>query len=293
MKRVCLCLVTFALVCFLASPAFGATIYNNLTQNNMMGIATRPSSTGVFEIEGADDFFLNSQTLITSATFVGLIVPGTGAPTISHIVAEMYRIFPLDSNTVRIPQVPTRTNSPSDVALATRDSAMGQLTFTTSVLAPTFTVLNSVQPGGIHPSPLQTTGGNGPLTGQEVQITLTFLTPFNLTDSHLFFVPQVALTNGAQFYWLSASRPITGGGTTPFPVGVTDLQAWTRDDALDPDWLRVGMDIVGGTTPPTFNMAFSLDGTVVPEPPASLIVLSGLALICVGRFFGLRHSLRA
>ena len=157
---------------------------------------------------------------------------------------------------------------------------MGQLTFTTLVLAPTFTVLNSVQPGGIHPSPLQTTGGNGPLTGQEVQITLTFLTPFNLTDSHLFFVPQVALTNGAQFYWLSASRPITGaGGTTPFPVGVTDLQAWTRDDALDPDWLRVGMDIVGGTTPPTFNTAFSLDGTAIPEPASVLLVVAGLALI--------------
>jgi hypothetical protein len=292
MNHRCACLITFGLVCFLAAPAFGATIYNNLTPNNSIGVATRPSSTGVFEIEAADDFFLGSQTLITSASFVGLIVPGTGGATISDIVAEMYRIFPLDSNTVRIPQVPTRTNSPSDVALATRDSAMGQLTFTTSVLAPTFTVLNSVQPGGIHPSPLQTTGGNGPLTGQEVQITLTFLTPFNLTDSHLFFVPQVALTNGAQFYWLSASRPITGGGTTPFPVGVTDLQAWTRDDNLDPDWLRVGMDIVGGTTPPTFNMAFSLDGTVVPEPPVNLMVLVGLTLTGIGRFVRRRNSAR-
>jgi hypothetical protein len=293
MKRACVCLIMPALVCFLASAAFGATIYNNLTQNNVMGIATRPSSPGVFEIEGADDFFLNSQTLITSATIVGLIVPGSaGSPTISDIVAEMYRIFPLDSNTVRTPNVPTRTNSPSDVAFDSRDSGASQLTFTTSVIAPTFTVLNTVQPGGIHPSPLQTTGGNGPLTGQEVQITLTFLTPFNLAAGHLFFVPQVALTNGGQFYWLSASRPISGAGTTPFPVGVTDLQAWIRDDALDPDWLRVGTDIVGGATPPTFNTAFSLDGTVVPEPPVSLIVLAGLALIYVGRFVGLRHSLK-
>lgn len=294
MKHLCACLITFGLSCFLASPAFGSTIYNNLTPNNSIGVASRPSSTGVFEVEAADDFFLSSQTLITSASFVGLIVPGTGGATISDVVAEMYRIFPLDSNTVRIPQVPTRTNSPSDDALATRDSAMGQLTFTTSVLAPTFTVLNSVQPGGIHPSPLQTTGGNGPLTGQEVQITLNFLSPFNLTDSHLFFVPQLTLTNGAQFYWLSASRPITGaGGTTPFPVGVTDLQAWTRDDALDPDWLRVGMDIVGGTTPPTFNMAFSLDGTVVPEPSENLMVLAGLTLIGIGRFVRRRNSARA
>jgi hypothetical protein len=128
------------------------------------------------------------------------------------------------------------------------------------------------------------------LTGQEVQITLTFLTPFNLSDSHLFFVPQVSLTNGGQFYWLSASRPITGaGGTTQFPAGVTDLQAWTRDDPLDPDWLRVGTDIVGGATPPTFNLAFSLDGTTVPEPSVSLIVVVGLAFICVGRFVGIRR----
>jgi hypothetical protein len=285
MKRVSSSLVVWGVVSFLGSSAFGATIYNNLTPSNLMGIATRPGASGAFEIEGADDFFLSGQTLVTSATFAGLIVGGTGGtPTISDIVAEMYRIFPLDSNTVRLPQVPTRTNSPSDVALDSRDSAMGQLTFSTSMLAPTFTVLNSVQPGGIHPSPLQTTGGNGPLTGQEIQITVNFLTPFNLTDSHLFFVPQVSLTNGAQFYWLSASRPITGAsGTTPFPAGVTDLQAWTRDQMLDPDWLRVGMDIVGGTTPPAFNMAFSLDGTVVPEPTTTLIVLGGLILIAIPR----------
>jgi len=74
---------------------------------------------------------------------------------------------------------------------------------------------------------------------------------------------------------------------------VTDLQAWTRDDALDPDWLRVGMDIVGGTTPPTFNMAFSLDGTVVPEPSVNLMVLVGLTLTGIGRFVRRRNSARA
>jgi hypothetical protein len=270
----------------LVSPAFGATIYNDLTTSNAMGIATRPDTGGVTEIEGADDFFLSARTLITSASIVGLIVPGPtgGSATITDVVAEMYRIFPADSNTARTPNVPTRTNSPSDVAFDSRDSSIaGELSFTFSTLAPTFTVLNTVQPGGIHPSPGQTTGGNGPLTGQEVQINMTFLTPFNLVDSHLFFVPQIALSNGATFYWLSASRPITGaGGTTPFPVGVTDLQTWTRDQPLDPDWLRVGMDIVGGANPPAFNNSFSLDGTVIPEPPAGSLVLIALALIGAG-----------
>jgi hypothetical protein len=41
----------------------------------------------------------------------------------------------------------------------------------------------------------------------------------------------------------------------------------------------VGTDIVGGTTLPTFNAAFSLNGTTVPEPSTSLLVIGGLALI--------------
>jgi hypothetical protein len=38
------------------------------------------------------------------------------------------------------------------------------------------------------------------------------------------------------------------------------LQEWIRNEALQPDWLRVGTDIVGGATPPTFDAAFSLSG---------------------------------
>ncbi len=234
----------FCLIVFAAVPAMGDVIYNNLTPNNSMAIATRPDTTA-FEIEAGDDFFL--------------------------------KFFPLDSDAARIPKVPTRTNSPSDVAFDSRDSGANSLMFGTSVLAPTFTVLNTVQPGGIHASPLQTTGGNGPLTGQEVQFNITFSNPFDLPPDHYFFVPQVDLTNGGQFYWLSASRPISGAGTTPFPPGVTDLQAWTRDAALDPDWLRVGMDIVGGTTPPTFNTAFSLAGTAIPAPASLTLLALGLA----------------
>jgi hypothetical protein len=35
---------------------------------------------------------------------------------------------------------------------------------------------------------------------------------------------------------------------------------WIRNADLDPDWLRVGTDIVGGSPPPTFNGTFSLWG---------------------------------
>lgn len=286
----------------LAGSAYGATIYNNLTPNNLMGIATRPSLSGSFEIEAGDDFVATVPVVITTASFVGLEVPGaSGLPAVQDLVAEIYRVFPNDSNVSRTSgpptfsssQVPTRVNSPSDVAFDSRDSAsVGDLSFTTTVLNSNFVVQNSIQPGGIHPSPNQATGGNGSLTGQEVEFDVTFTTPIDLPADHYFFVPQVALTNGGQFYWLSASRPISGldihgNPTTAFPAGVTDLQAWTRDEMLDPDWLRAGTDIVdtiGVPTAPTFNAAFSLSGDVVPEPASIVGVGIGLVLIACSRW---------
>src|SRR5215813_12755192 len=247
-----------------------------------MATASRPESHGKIEIESADDFILAAETQVDQASFTGLIFNG-GPGGIRQVRVEIYRVFPNDSDVSRTSgpptfstsQVPTRVNSPSDVALDSRDSAAGQLMFTASVLSATFTALNSVQPGGIHPVPNVATGGNGPLTGQQVQINVNFATPFDLPPDHYFFVPQVLLTNGGQFFWLSASRPISGAGTTPFPPGVTDLQTWTRDAMLDPDWLRVGTDIVDTinvSVAPTFNAAFSLDGTLVPEPSTFLLV---------------------
>jgi hypothetical protein len=166
-------------------------------------------------------------------------------------------------------------NSPSDVAFSVKESS--ELTFSTSLLSANFTASNSVQPGGIHPMPGQTTGGNGQVSGQEVQFTVNFSSPFDLPADHYFFVPQVELDNGNDFLWLSSVRPIVSPGT-PFPVGVTDLQAWTRDEMLDPDWLRIGTDIVGGTPAPTFNMAFSLEGVnAVPEPSTWAMLLLGFA----------------
>lgn len=264
----------------LTIPIFGAEIYNNLTPNNQMAMATRPDTTS-FEIESADDFLLNSPASITNASFVGLVNSATGSNfTVSQVVVEIYRIFPLDSDTTRTPNVPTRANSPSDVALVSRDSGAGELTFGTSTLSSSFTALNSVQPGGIHAFPNQNTNGNGPISGQEIQINVDLTTPIDLAAGHYFFIPQVQVTNGAQFYWLSASRPISGAGTTPF---TGDLQAWTRDAALDPDWLRVGTDIVGGSPAPTFNAAFSLSGTATPEPSSVVLCLAGIAALAIRR----------
>jgi len=263
---------------------------------NLIATAARPGIGGKFEIESADDFVTTGPTSITSATFTGLLTGGATVGNVGEVVVEIYRVFPNDSDvgrtsgppTFSTPQVPTRVNSPSDVALDSRDTSSGNLAVSTKVLSNTFTALNSIQPGGIHPLPGVTTGGDGQITGQEVEFDVTFTTPFSLSPDHFFFVPQVQVTGG-EFLWLSGTRPLV---PSPFPPGVTDLQSWTRDEIspnnLAPDWLRVGQDIVGGSPFPTFNAAFSLVGEV-PEP-ASLWVL-GAGLVGMG-FFGWRRSRR-
>jgi len=173
-------------------------------------------------------------------------------------------------------------NSPSDNNFDARDSnAPGQLSFSTSLLNPSFHVLNSVV-NGINPQP-QFTGGEGPVTGEEVQFNVNFLMPFVVGPDHIFFRPEVGLSTG-DFLWLSAPRPIVSPGT-PF---ANDLQTWIRNDgsgALAPDWSRIGTDI---THQGPFNAAFSLTGTAVPDGGMTLLLLGG-ALIGLG---SLRRKLR-
>jgi hypothetical protein len=270
-------------------------LFDSGSPDGKIGMASRPGpgagSGPNQETEAADDFVLVAPTtFITSATFFGLLPTGVNPATdISQVVAEIYQVFPKDSDVTRTsgpptfstPQVPTRVNSPSDIEVDDRDSAASNLTFTVTSLG-AFTVANSVDTG-IHPSPGFNTGGDGPVSGQEVRFNLTFTTPFALPADHYFFVPQVLLSNrDDHFLWLSAPRPIVAPGT-PFPPGFTDLQAWTRNADLDPDWLRVGADIVGGTT---FNGAFSLSGSPVPEPATLTLSIVGLGLL------GLREKKR-
>jgi hypothetical protein len=267
-----------ATLVLIAVPAAGVPFFFSTgTVNNLIATASRPGpATGVNqETESADDFLLSRTTRLNSATFTGLIPTGA---TPSEVVVEIYRVFPADSNTARtgfpVPpfstaQVPARQNSPSDVEFEDRDSAAsGELSFSTTLLANFTSAQNSVDTG-IHPIPGFNTGGDGPVSGlQEVQFNVTFSDPIDLLADHYFFVPQVLLGNPNQhFLWLSASRPIDATGT-PF---APDLQSWIRNAQLDPDWLRVGTDIVGGTT---FNAAFSLTGTA-PEPGTAFLLGAG------------------
>src|SRR5262249_10553305 len=89
--------------------------------DGLMATASRPDAGGQSEIEPGDDFLLGQATSITSATFTGLLTGRGSVGDIGNVVVEIYRVFPLDSNTNRTPNVPTRANSPSDVAFDSRD----------------------------------------------------------------------------------------------------------------------------------------------------------------------------
>src|SRR5262249_5030159 len=128
---------------------------------------------------------------------------------------------------------------------------------------------------GIHTFPNQFTGGEGPVTGQEVQFNVLFTTPITLPADHYFFRPEVGLSSG-NFLWLSAPKPILPPGT-PF---TPDLQTLSRNVDVKPDWSRIGTDITGQGP---FNAAFTLAGSV-PEPSTlTMLALGSVGVLVAAR----------
>jgi hypothetical protein len=192
-----------------SAPAYAeAFFFSTGNPDGLVATLSRVASAGKLETETADDFLTPiGQTTITNATIIGLLPTGTPLSAINQIEVELYHVFPIDSTFPPDGRVSTRVNSPSDNNFDVRDSNVpGQISFTSSILSSSFTALNSVV-NGIHAFPNQFTGGEGAVTGEEVQINITFLTPFVLGEDHVFFRPEVGVTNG-DFLWLSAPRPI-------------------------------------------------------------------------------------
>jgi PEP-CTERM motif len=269
MRRLALLASIFVLFAYALPTRADGVVVNTGSPDGKIATASRPSSAGKIEIETADDFVLTQNTAITGGTFTGLIPLGLALSDIKSVTVEFYHIFPTDSTFPPDMRVTTRVNSPSDVEFSDRSSGAGNLSFTPTLLSPTFTVLNSVV-NGINEAPNQFTGGEGAVTGQEVMFSFT-INSDTLAADHYFFVPQVELSTG-DFLWLSAPRPIVPPGT-PFPPGQTDLQTWIRNSNLDPDWSRVGTDITGQGP---FNASFELQGETVPEPCTILLTGAGL-----------------
>jgi hypothetical protein len=274
------CIAISCAAFFLAMPAAADSFtFSTGNPDGLMATLSRVASAGKLQTETADDFVTTQATTINSATFIGLLPLGTPLSAVTQVEIELYHVFPVDSTNPADGRVVTRVNSPSDNSFAARNSSIaGQLNFTTTLLNPTFTALNSVV-NGIYPQPNQFTGGEGPVTGEEVLFSATFTTPFTVGADHIFFRPEVGLTNG-DFLWLSAPKPIVGG--TPF---APDLQSWIRTDgagALAPDWERIGTDV---THQGPFNAAFSLSGetsTSVPEPSSLSLLFLGMLGIPAG-----------
>jgi hypothetical protein len=273
----------------LATPAAAAEqafFFSTGSPDGKIATLSRTASSGKLETETADDFVTTHATDITSATFTGLIVGGATTADVSQVEIELYHVFPVDSTNPPDGRVITRANSPSDNNFAAADSKLGQLSFKMTVLNGSFTATNSVV-NGINAKPNQFTGGEGAVTGEEVQFDITFNTPFLLGADHVFFRPEVNLGSAGDFLWLSAPKPIVAPGTPFLP----DLQTWIRDDglgALAPDWERIGTDV---TKQGPFNATFSLTGVVVPEPSTWAMMLIGFAgLAFAGSRWGAAHA---
>jgi hypothetical protein len=272
----CSALVIASAVFGIAPAGANPFFFSTGNPDGLIATLSRTASTGKLETETADDFFAaGNTTFVTNATFTGLLVGGATPTNVKDVEIELYHVFPVDSTNPPDGRVNTRVNSPSDNNFAAADGLAGTLAFTTKILNSSFHANNSVV-NNINAKPMQFTGGEGGVTGTEVEFDVAFTSPFVLDpNDHVFFRPEVDLGSAGDFLWLSAPKPIVPPGT-PFANPALDLQTWTRTDgtgALAPDWSRIGTDI---TNQGPFNASFSLSGTV-PEPASLSLLAAALA----------------
>ena len=257
-RKVLTCATMMASILLIAKLATAETFsFTPGDPDGKVGALSRRASPGKIETETADDFVLQHTTIINKAKIKGLLPADTDLTKINDVEVEIYHVFPFDSAPAS-GHVPSRTNSPSDVEIgtATRDASSGTLKFSATVESASFSVDHTVVNG------IRVNAGEPGMTGEEVEITITFTSPIILPAGNYFFRPEVLVTD-ADFLYLSAPRPIVPPGN----AFLGDRQAWIRNSNLAPDWLRIGADII--VDGDTFNMAFSLNGETVPNAGTS------------------------
>ncbi len=252
-----------AVLCAVGGPATaGEYAFRTGEPNGDVAVGARFPSRDRNEIEAADDFVLEEETAIRSATFTGLFGYRASMSAVQRVDVRIFRVFPLDSMTPPPGFVPTRVNSPGDTAFVSRTTAEDGLTFTVKLLQQFFwgrrTALDD-----IRPVPHQRTGGELPVLGENVRFEVVFTPPLVLPAGHYFFTPKVKMSNG-NFFWLSTPRP---GGAPATPIE-PDFEAWIRNPHIEPSWLRIGSDIIDHTPDPAVNMAFSLAGVTCSDADA-------------------------
>jgi len=224
-----------------------------------VAVGARFPSRDRIEIEAADDFILNEETAIRSATFTGLFGYRGSLSAVQRVDVRIFRVFPLDSAEPPPGFVPTRVNSPGDRQLVSRSTADQNITYTVKLLQQFFwgrrTALDD-----IRPIPHQRTGGELPVLGENVRFEVVFTPPLVLPAGHYFFTPKVKMSNG-NFFWLSTPRPSEPPGMVIDP----DFEAWIRNPHIEPSWLRIGSDIIGHQLDPAVNLAFSLAGVTCSD----------------------------
>jgi len=141
-------LATVAAALLLAAPSLADYFFFSTGDpDGRLGAGVRVQTDTQIEIEAADDFILDRETILWHASFRGLLPLDSDLSDIQTVVVEIYRIFPLDSDTEREIQVPTRMNSPSDNAFTERESFEGELIFDVTLVNPGSGVSNSVVDG--------------------------------------------------------------------------------------------------------------------------------------------------
>src|SRR5215831_11206386 len=85
--------------CIAGGMYAGSFSFTTGTPDGLIATGSRPSSPAGIEIESADDFILGSPTILTDASFFGLIPSLANLSDISEVRVEIYRVFPKDSDT--------------------------------------------------------------------------------------------------------------------------------------------------------------------------------------------------